>query len=177
MGLKLTYIQTREELNEVEQANILEAQEWAMARRRANLLTLDFMCALHKRMFGGVWDWAGNFTKQSNRLLGVDAHEVGPELRKLVGDVQYWIDHQTFSADEIAVRFHQRLTRVHPFPNGNGRHARLMTDLLLIHMKQPAFSWGSRRLREQGEDRSAYIEALRRADRGDYTDLLKVVRA
>lgn len=176
-GLKLDYISTRRELNEAEQANILEAEEWAMPRRHKNLLTVEFLCGLHKRMFGTVWEWAGTFTRQSNRRLGADSHQVGPELLKLVGDLQYWIEHSTFPPDEIACRFHQRLTHIHPFPNGNGRQARLMTDLLLIHLGRPPFSWGSRKLQAQGDDRAAYIAALRRADGGDFGELLQVVRS
>jgi len=124
-----SYITLRTELNEAEQSNILEASEWAFARKR-EVLDERFLTNLHKRMFGRVWRWAGTF-RQSNKNIGVDAYRVPQELRLLLDDCRYWIENETYSTDEIATRFHHRLVLIHPFPNGNGRHARLATDLLL----------------------------------------------
>jgi len=96
----------------------------------------------------------------------------------LCDDVRYWIANETFEADEIAARFHHRLVQIHLFPNGNGRHARLMADILLEQfLGRPPFTWGSANLANTGDDRKRYIESLAAADKGDYTLLMEVVRS
>jgi Fic-DOC domain mobile mystery protein B len=94
----------------------------------------------------------------------------------LFGDVRYWIENKTYSPDEIAVRFHHRLVFIHPFPNGNGRHARLIADVFAMKLGRPAFTWGSAHLVEEGEARNRYLEAIRAADNGDIQPLLKFAR-
>lgn len=169
-----SYITLRSELNEAEQANILEAEEWAFARKR-DVLDERFLKNLHKRMFGRVWRWAGQF-RQSERNIGVDAYRISTDLRQLIDDCRYWIENGTFDPDEIATRFHHRLVSIHPFPNGNGRHARLAADLLLTALGRPRFSWGRVNLVDPGETRQAYVAALRAADNHDYGPLLDFVR-
>lgn len=175
-GLIPSHISNRGELNAWEQENILEGERWAFARRRKDILTLKFLQELHRRMFGRTWRWAGKFpTTEKN--IGVDPLQIAPELKKLVDDVAYQIDHKAYSLDEIAARFHHRLTWIHPFPNGNGRHARLMTDLLLTRNGAPPFSWGEDDLVADTEIRRRYIAALRSADARDYTSLFAFVRS
>ncbi len=170
-----TWITLRSELNEAEQANIVQGSEWALARRR-NVLDERFLCRLHQRMFGQVWRWAGGF-RHSARNIGVNAYRIPSELRQLVDDCRYWIDHESYEPDEIAVRFHHRLVQIHPFPNGNGRHARLATDLLLIAINRPRFTWGQINLVDVSATRQRYIDALRAADRHDYGPLHNFVRS
>jgi len=170
-----SYITLRSELNEAEQANILEAEEWAFTRKR-DVLDEKFLKTLHKRMFGRVWRWAGKF-RQSERNIGVDAYRIPNDLRQLIDDCRYWIENGTFDPDEIATRFHHRLVLIHPFPNGNGRHARLMTDLMLTTLGRPRFTWGRVNLVDTSETRKTYIAALRAADAHDYDPLLEFVRS
>jgi Fic-DOC domain mobile mystery protein B len=174
-GLIPSYITLRSELNDAEQANIVEAEDWAFSRRR-DVLGESFLNKLHKRMFGRVWRWAGSF-RDSGKNIGVDVHNIAPELRQLLDDCRYWIDKETHEPDEIAARFHHRLVWIHPYPNGNGRHARLATDLLLISMDRPRFSWGGSKLIDVGETRKRYIDALHAADRHDIGPLLAFVRS
>ena len=173
-GLIPSYITLRGELNEAEQANILEAEDWAFARKR-DVLDESFLNDLHKRMFGRVWKWAGSY-RHSGKNVGVDAYMIPQELRKLLDDCRYWIAHGTYPADEIAARFHHRLVLIHAYPNGNGRHARLATDLLLTSMDKPRFTWGSENLTDPGKTRKRYIAALRAADNHDIAPLLALVR-
>jgi len=170
-----SYITLRPELNEAEQANILEAEEWAFARKR-DVLDERFLTGLHKRMFGGVWRWAGKFRK-TERNIGIDAYRISVELRQLLDDCRYWIEHGTYKPDEIAARFHHRLVLIHPFPNGNGRHARMATDLLLVAMGRPRFTWGRVNLVDPGQTRQRYVDALRAADHHDIGPLLEFVRS
>lgn len=122
------YIAYRRELNEAEQENIARGQEWALGRRR-DVLTEKFIMDLHRSMLGDVWRWAGKFRK-SERNMGIAFFEIPMALRQMLQDVKAWIECNTYPPDEIAVRFHHRLVQIHPFPNGNGRHSRLMADLL-----------------------------------------------
>ncbi len=170
-----SYITVRSELNEAEQANILEAEEWAFARKR-DVLDERFLTNLHKRMFGRVWRWAGKF-RQSERNIGVDAYRIPTDLRQLLDDCRYWVENGTYEPDEIATRFHHRLVLIHPFTNGNGRHARLATDLLLTTLGQSRFTWGRVNLVDASETRKAYVAALRAADNHDIGPLLEFVRS
>lgn len=174
-GLIPAYITLRHELNEAEQIGIEEADRWAFARKR-DLLDERFLKSLHKRMFGQVWRWAGDF-RTTARNIGIDAYRIGMELRQLLDDARYWVEHQTYPADEIAVRFHHRLVAIHPFPNGNGRHARLAADLLAVQLGVPRFTWGRANLVEPKDTRLAYVAALRAADGHDIAPLLAFARS
>jgi Fic-DOC domain mobile mystery protein B len=176
-GLKLKHITTRSELNRWEQENIQEAFDWLSRRRKVPILTESFICRLHEKMFGKVWKWAGQF-RRTGKNIGVDWTAIPIELRQLLDDVKYWIEHKVYSQDEIAVRLHHKLVLIHAFPNGNGRHARLMTDILLTDvLEQQPFSWGSGNLIDTGTLRGLYISALKAADRNDYSLLKEFVRS
>ena len=176
-GLLLSHITNRTELDRWEQENIAMAETWAFRRKPRDILTEGFGKGLHKRMFSAVWRWAGDF-RTTSKNIGVPAWQITSELRNLCADCDTWIEQGTYSPDEIAARFHHRLTTIHPFSNGNGRHARLMTDILLVHLlKQSRFSWGSGNLVKAGECRQQYINALRAADRHNYSQLLTFVRS
>ncbi|HIJ95420.1 MAG TPA: mobile mystery protein B [Desulfuromonadales bacterium] len=176
-GLLLSHITNRTELDRWEQENIVEAETWAFRRAPRDILTEDFIKKLHKRMFGTVWRWAGEF-RATSKNIGVPAWQITTDLRNLCADCATWIEHGIVVPDEIAACFHHRLTAIHPFPNGNGRHARLMTDVLLVHLlKRPRFSWGSGNLINAGDCRQQYIKAIRAADGHDYAALMQFVRS
>jgi Fic-DOC domain mobile mystery protein B len=174
-GLLLSYVTLRSELNEAEHSNILEAQEWSYARKR-NVLDEKFLNNLHRRMFGNVWAWAGAY-RRTGKNIGVDAYRIPTELRQLLDDCRYWIELNTYGADEMATRFHHKLVWIDAYSNGNGRHARLATDLLLNLMSKQPFSWGRTSLTNSGETRKRYIEALQSADRHDFSLLLEFVKS
>jgi len=169
-GLIPAYISTRPELNRAEQDNILQAQIWAHKRTR-NPLSIKFLRSLHERMFGEVWEWAGSF-RTTERNIGVDPVQIQVQLQTLIDDASYWVQNNTYEPVELGARFHHRLVYIHPFPNGNGRHARLATDILMRYMGHDPFSWGQASLDEAGEIRRAYIDALRAANQQDYDPLI-----
>ena len=176
-GLIPSHIRTQAELNEWEQTNILEGQRWALRRRsRTDPLTEGFVRELHERMFGKTWNWAGTF-RSSDKNIGVDWRQVGVQLRDLIDDTRYWLAHDTYPLDESVARFHHRLVCIHPFPNGNGRHARLMADVLLVRRGAEPFSWGRGDLVHAGAARDRYLAALKAADRGEVGPLLEFVRS
>jgi Fic-DOC domain mobile mystery protein B len=131
---------------------------------------------LHSRMFDQTWKWAGQY-RRTEKNIGIPAYQIREQLWVLLGDVRYWIEHGTYSPDEIAVRFHHRLVVIHPFPNGNGRHARLIADVLAIKMGRPAFTWGATDLVRPGEARAQYLEAIRAADKGEMQTLIAFARS
>jgi len=179
-GLIPSHVSTQAELNRVEQANILEAVTWATSRKHSRLLTDEFIRELHRRMFKDVWKWAGLY-RRTLKNFGVPPETIPVEVKKLCEDTHYWVQNKVFPWDELAARFHHRLVAIHPFPNGNGRHARLLTDLLLRQQDQKPFSWGARTgqgvIGSDGMTRERYIEALRSADRQDFGPLLDFVRS
>lgn len=168
---------TKEELNEWERENILFAREWAIGDRTnaADIASDEYVQKLHGKMFDQTWKWAGKY-RRAEKNIGVPFCEIQERLLALLGDVRYWIENGTYSPDETAVRFHHRLVFVHPFPNGNGRHARLIADVLAMRLERPAFTWGATNLVEEGEARNGYLEAIRAADDGDIRPLLKFAR-
>lgn len=175
-GLIPRHITLQRELDEYEQANILDAQ--AKVERRANkdMLSEAWVRKLHKMMLGKTWRWAGSFRK-TEKSIGVDPVRIGVALRDLLDDVKCWQEWNTYPLDEQAARLHHRLVLIHPFPNGNGRHARLFTDQFLrLHGAAP-FSWGRISLVNASATRSAYIAALKAADQRDYSLLLDFVRS
>lgn len=171
-----TYISIRAELNEAEQVNITQANRWLARSRKADVLDDAFLRELHKRMFGDVWKWAGVY-RTTARNIGIDAYRIPVEVRQLVGDACYWVEHETFAPDEIAIRFGHQLVSIHPFPNGNGRHSRLAADLLAMGLGQPRFTWGRTKLVDAGTTRKTYILTLQKADAGDIGPLLEFARA
>jgi len=177
-GLKLPHIQTRVELDQVEQQNIQDGYNWVDSQRKYtgnDYLGTEFLTELHKKLFGSVWTWAGNF-RHSGKNIGVDYSQISTELRNLLDDAKYWVKFNTYSREEFAARFHHRLVKIHPFPNGNGRHSRIMTDIILEKLLSfPAINWSSESLGNEGEYQQQYIHALRQADKNDYTLLIKFV--
>lgn len=169
------HIAYRRERNEDEQENIARGQDWALRSRR-DPLSEKFVTDLHKRMLGDVWRWAGKFRK-TERNLGIPFYEIPTALRQLLDDTKAWIEYKSYSPDEIAVRFHHKLVQIHPFPNGNGRHSRLMADLLVMRLGGQRFSWGSTNLQAVGDVRGRYIAALKAADNHDIGPLLVFARS
>lgn len=143
-GIIPRYIGTQRELNAAEQMNIAKGLLWAEKRKPSvnDLLSRDFLCDLHRHLLGDVWRWAGQFRK-TEKNIGVDPIRIPTELKKLLDDVQYQVDHGVDSIDQIAVRLHHRMVCIHPFPNGNGRHARIITDCFLRALDAHPFLWGA----------------------------------
>ena len=175
-GLKLKWITLRSELNEAEARNIAQAQVWLMSNKNKEFCSDTFLRELHKKMFGDVWKWAGTY-RTSERNIGVAPFQIPIKLMQLFDDVKFWIENKTYSNREIAVRLHHKLVQIHPFPNGNGRVSRLMADLVLEKLEGTKLYWGNTNLVNVSEIRSSYIAALRKADTGDYADLIEFTRS
>lgn len=169
---------TKEELNEWERENILRAREWAIRDRTrpADMASDGYLRKLHLRMFDQTWKWAGQY-RRTEKNIGIPFCQIREQLGALLGDVRYWIEHGTYPPDEIAVRFHHRLVVIHPFPNGNGRHARIIADVLAMKLGHPAFTWGATDLVKPGEARARYLDAIRAADKGDLQPLIRFARS
>jgi Fic-DOC domain mobile mystery protein B len=177
-GLLIPAITTKDDLDEFEQLGVEGAIEWSRKRKIAlqQILSEDFVFELHRRMFGEVWKWAGQ-TRTSNKNIGNDWTQIREELKKLLDDCKLWIDHKVFPEDEIAIRFSHRIVKIHLFPNGNGRHSRLIADIIVSHVfDRPVYSWGSINLTTHGAARSTYLKALKQADEGNYQPLIKFAR-
>jgi Fic-DOC domain mobile mystery protein B len=173
-----SWITNRQDLNEAERDNIVKGAAWARSRRGRNptdLATPDFAVELHRRMFGEVWCWAGTYRKTETNI-GIEPHRIQVDTPMMFDDVRYWIKKKTYPPDEIAVSMHNRLTFIHLFPNGNGRHARLMADLLIERMRGKAFSWGGG-IPSAGELRTKYDDAQKAADNHDIEPLLAFARS
>lgn len=161
----------RSELNEAEARNIAQAQLWLASNKTKDVYCDTFLRNLHKKMFGDVWVWAGEY-RTTERNIGVAPYQIPIKLIQLFDDLKFWIDNKTYSNHEIAVRLHHKLVQIHPFPNGNGRVSRLMADLVLQKLEGETLYWGDTNLVNVSEVRRKYIDALRKADADDYTDLL-----
>lgn len=177
-GLRIKIISTQGELNEFEQLNIEKAIKWVINIKLddSQILNEKFIRTVHHRMYSEVWNWAGQFRK-SEKNIGVPWTSIALELKKLIDDTKFWIEENIFEPDEIAIRFKHRLVSIHCFPNGNGRHSRLMADILIeaISHNQP-FSWHFSNMIKPDQTRKLYIKALQEADRGDIQPLVLFAR-
>ena len=172
LGLKFPHITTREELDQMEHVNIQEGLHWLYKTKHSDILSEQFVRKLHEKLFGKVWQWAGTF-RQTEKNIGIDPIQIPQQLKLLLDDAQFWLANKTYPPHELALRFHHRLVKVHPFPNGNGRHARVMADVILAQMlAQKPIAWRDDSLNKKSEVRAEYIKALRLADQGDYERLL-----
>jgi len=178
-GLLIPTISTRGELDEFEQQNIEQAVQWTIGRsfKPELIFTENFIRRVHTRMYAGVWAWAGEFRK-TNKNMGVDKWQISSNLACLLDDAKYWLENNSYPPDEMAIRFKHRLVSIHCFPNGNGRHSRLMADIIIEKIfKLPVFSWGAASLSSEGNTRKAYLTAIKTADKGDYSLLLAFARS
>ncbi len=178
-GLLIPTIATREELDEFEQQNIEEALQWVLTRsfKAETVLTEKFICNLHKRMYGSVWSWAGKFRK-TDKNLGIDKWQIPVALKTLCDDSLFWVRNKTYSPEEIAIRFKHRIVSIHCFPNGNGRHSRLMADIIINKIYDlPMFSWGTGDLVHQGDTRITYLKAVKEADNDIFQPLIEFARS
>lgn len=175
-GLIPAHISLQRELNEWEETNILKAREWAFARKQDDMISDGFIRRLHREMFDHTWKWAGTY-RWSDKNIGSPWEMIAEHVRNLCDDAMYWLEHKTYPDQEIAVRFKHRLAAVLPFPNGNGRHSRLMSDVIMHQLGHAPFTWGRANLSTVGDARRAYIESLRMADRGNILPLLDFARS
>lgn len=180
-GLLIDSISTHFELNFAEQQSILDSSQWIFDRNHKDILNEQFFKKLHRRMFQSVWKWAGSL-RTTNKNIGVDPHTIAVEIKKLCDDCQYWIDHESYEWNELAARFHHRIVWIHPFPNGNGRFSRVLTDLLMKKYGQQKLSWGQKTFAKddfstESQLRTEYILSLREADNKKLQRLINFIQS
>ena len=175
-GLKLRHVTTREQLDEVEQANVAQGLRWLARTRRGNILDDAFVRKLHRQLFGDVWEWAGTY-RVREKNIGIAPWEISVQVRLLLDNARTWCEEKVFAPVEAAARFHHRMVQIHPFPNGNGRHARIAADeLLKRYFDHAPIEWASGHdLQRDNERREVYLDALRSADAGHFEALLEFV--
>ena len=177
-GLRIKSITTQKELDEFEQLNIEKAVEWTIHAnlKPEKILTEKFIKDLHKKMYGDVWKWAGEFRK-SDKNIGIKWTQIGVELKNLLDDSKYWIENKTYAPEEIAIRFKHRIVEIHCFPNGNGRHSRMMADIIMESIfGKEIFSWHKSNMVKADKTRKAYITALKEADNGNINPLIEFAK-
>lgn len=175
-GLKLKHITTMGELDEAEDRNIQDGLDWLNRQKSNDYLSIDFLNKLHKKLFGNVWTWAGTHRAKLVNLSKIDRFNIGIELKKLFEDVKAWIEYGHMSWDEIPAEFHHKLVSIHPYPNGNGRISRIMTEFLQKRNNQPVTSWKGSLKSYPKKRREMYIKALQKADAGDYASLIDFMK-
>ncbi|ELR73610.1 Filamentation induced by cAMP protein Fic [Fulvivirga imtechensis AK7] len=178
-GLKIKSITTQKELDEFEQLNIEKAIEWTIHAnlKPEKILTEKFIKGLHKKMYGDVWKWAGEFRK-TNKNIGIDWTQIAVEVKNLIDDTKYWLENKTYSPEEIAIRFKHRIVAIHCFPNGNGRHSRVMADIIIESVfGKEVFTWHESNMVKANEVRKSYIQALREADNGNIVPLIEFAKS
>lgn len=178
-GLRIETISTKGELDEFEQLNIEEALQWEFGKKfkAKQVFTEKFICDLHKRMYSNVWNWAGKFRK-TDKNIGVSKHQIPMQLKALCDDAMFWTENDIYAPIEIAIRFKHRLVSIHCFANGNGRHSRMMADIIVEKLfNQEPFSWGAANLSKASDARAVYLKAVKAADLNDYQPLLDFSRS
>jgi Fic-DOC domain mobile mystery protein B len=175
-GLKIKTIQTVGELDEYEEDNIAKGLSW-LAKQKGNPCKYDFWIKLHKKLFENVWTWAGKI--RTHELANPDfklPHEIWPELYQLEKDLEFWISTGTFSNQELAARFHERIETIHPFANGNGRFGRIVTEQICKYLRFETPTWGKRLKADPAKRRKSYISGLVQSRKnGDYVALISIM--
>lgn len=177
-GLKIGDLNTILAIKELEDKGIAKTVAWTEKNyfKAERIFTEAFIKEIHKRMFGEVWNWAGKF-RLSNKNLGVDKIKISSEIKQLISNTRFWIEDETYTPDEIAVRFAHRLMQIQCFPDGNARHARIMTDVILEHLlNHEIFTWGES-IPDPDKNRETFLDVLRKADKGKMDELLKFARS
>ena len=170
------HISTQADLNAWEEMNIVEGANWVARQKIIQGLDEGLVREMHSRMFNKTWLWAGTFRK-SAKSIGIDWTQIAVALKNLLDNTAYQIENQAVPIDEIVVRFHHQLLLIHAFPNGNGRHARLIADALIVNLGGKRFSWGGNTsIATLGLTRQNYLSALRAADKGDIKPLMLFAR-
>lgn len=179
---------TRDDLNRLEQENIMQARAWIMRRSMLtsrDIFNQEFIKRLHKKMFDRVWRWAGIY-RSSDKNIGVRHDHILTQLQQLLGDANYWLQNKTYNITTLAVVFHHRLVKIHPFFNGNSRHARLLGDVIVAKYNGKKLTWGRGWDKKLAKDpsvdhvvaiRRRYIEALQAADKGRYEDIISFAQS
>lgn len=176
IGLIPKHITTQADLNRWEELNIDEGSHWINRQKIIPNLNEGLVRELHQRMFNKTWQWAGTF-RRSAKSIGVDWPQIAMSLKNLLDNTRYLIDLGKMPNDEVAVRFHHQLVWIHAFPNGNGRHARLLADALIKELDGRRFSWGGdATITSPGQTRQNYLAALRAADNGDLRPLMQFAK-
>ncbi len=174
-GLKIKSITTQRELDEFEQLNIEKAVEWTIHAKfkPEKILSDKFIKDLHTKMYGDVWKWAGKFRK-TDKNIGIKWTQIEVELKNLLDDTTYWIENNSFPPEEIAIRFKHRIVSIHCFPNGNGRHSRMMADIIMESIfRGKIFTWNQSNMVKADNIRKKYIVALKQADNGNINPLIE----
>ncbi len=177
-GLLIKTITTKKELDEFEQINIEKAIEWTIHTNfnKDRILSEKFIKNLHKKMYGDVWKWAGEFRKLEKNI-GIKWTQIGIELKNLIDDTKYWIENKTYSLEEISIRFKHRIVSIHCFPNGNGRHSRMMADIIMEFIfGKEIFTWHQSNMVKADETRKKYIATLKEADNGNIEPLIEFAK-
>lgn len=176
-GLRYEHVSTRGELDELEQANIEQGLTWVARQHRVDIFDDAFIRRLHMKLFGDVWTWAGRY-RLTEKNIGIDPQQIPVQLRTLLDNARYWAEHAIYLPHEAAARYHHRLVQIHPFPNGNGRHARIATDIMLERVyRQRPIKWASGfDPQADNKQRMDYIAALQAADGGDFNPLLAFIK-
>ncbi len=175
-GIRFSHLTTMGELDEIEDTNIQKGLEWLHHQDHENILSMEFLCKLHEKLFGDVWKWAGKFRTVEVNISKYRAYDVGPQLKNFFDDVRLWIDGGKMNWDEIAAEMHHRLVTIHPFPNGNGRTTRIFTEYVQKRFGQKVSTWKSSLSPTPKARRDLYIKALRAADRGDFLLLIEFMQ-
>ena len=170
-------VTNRRELSAIEAANINEAFLKYLASKptsRSAPFDYEWFLQLHREMFRDVWTWAGALrTRDAN--IGVPHFQIVEQLSALVGDLHSWSGFG-HSLEIQAVWLHHKAVWIHPFENGNGRWARLLSNIWLKLHGAPIVCWPDQLLGAASAVREEYLAAIKAADGGNYDGLTELHR-
>jgi len=184
---EMKHLITWADVDAEEASNIAKGRAWLIAQH----FTLDDLFdtltlrTIHQRMFGKVWTWAGSVRRRETSI-GIDPSQIQTQFEQLVQNFRWRAanaDEIGFSEEErreLGIRFHTEMVAIHAFVNGNGRHARLVANLVdsamgLGSLADPLYPWGARSGLPSAESRKLYLDAIKLAgSRGEYGPLLDI---
>lgn len=152
----------REHFDVINQKEAMERLE-VWVKDKGDVKESDIL-ELHKITMKGISDfWAGKYKTMPNRVLGSKVRRTPPymvkeEMKSLVKFINR--NPEGLHPVELAAVAHQIFAKIHPFLDGNGRTARLLSNLLLMMRGYPPNTILNR-------ERKRYFETIERAHLGN----------
>lgn len=157
-------------LYENEALGIIRAQQYILDLDANFVFDSRLILDLHHIVFGNLYLWAGKWRNVVTNI-GIDVGKIPYAIAEYADHVNYMKNAAMDREGLVNCLFytHHRYTQIHPFNNGNGRTARLITDLVA---NMNGYQNIQLYVRDAGAERENYKAALKAADQ-HYNDKLK----
>ena len=157
-------------LNEyIEAKNTSKAYDLIEKIAKKEEINHQILQKIHEEVTKGLIEESGRYRTKNVRITG--AVKTPPNYIKVPRLMEQLLE-EIKKTDENPIKktayIHHELTKIHPFTDGNGRVARILTNILLIKDGYPPVTL-------KKEDRAKYYDNLRKADNGNLNPFINFI--